>query len=130
MTKVIKLLNKGQRVIHYGLKETDVLLPNKGAAFPAELGERLKRLFPDELTDVDDAVNAFASISEEVQGDEAAEGADDLKEKPLNEMTDKEISKVLKNYSLEVKKGKTWRADAIAAIEAHEAAEGGPAEQE
>lgn len=112
----IKLINKGQRVIHFATGEKGKLHPGKGLSFPDELGKKLKKLFPGELIDTDDATSQFAEISEEEPGDDLPdEGA------PLSEMTLPQLKAVAKGYKISFPKAITAES-LIAKIEAHEAA--------
>lgn len=64
----IKLINKGQRTIIYGVNhEIDKLVPEAGANFEDEdLAKKLLRLFPGEIVDADAVTKQFVNVTNKV----------------------------------------------------------------
>lgn len=119
-----KLINQGQRTINYGPDHhNDLLKPKAVVEFPEELAEKLLKLYPGELIDLEGAIKVFTDSSS-ASSEEEEETEEDAKlwehTKPLEELTKAELKKVAKHYDISFTK-ETTEEDFIALIQAHEA---------
>ena len=91
--ETIKLFNKGKRTIQFAGGE---LKAGKSGSFPLELGTRLSRLYPDELQNLEQAMEVFNSplvdtpVSESVVEDisQPTDSLADLSLEKLQEIAD------------------------------------------
>lgn len=106
-TEQTKLWNRGERKIHYGAGENDVLKPGAGKIFPTETAKNLLRLFKGELIDPDTAVEGFAEITEEsVEPEKLVLPTED----EISQMTVAELKEVLAEMNFEAPKNEDGKA--------------------
>ena len=85
--ETVKLFNKGKRTIQFAGGE---LKAGKTGSFPLELGARLSRLYPDELQNLEQAIEVFhAPVAEpvsELVAEDISQPTDSLSDLTLEEL--------------------------------------------
>ncbi len=61
MTNTVKLRNSGKSNICYGLHENAIFKPDTCVDFPVEIAEKLKRLYPNQVVDLQVVSQAFVT---------------------------------------------------------------------